>query len=137
MSSSSEDKDADANKAKKETENEQDKTSVPELLDELILHMNSIRSVFKVMILSSFILAPMSLILAGIIVIHPFFINRIMFRLPEVGLFLLLFIGVTVMLASMWLYIGLSEQRFFSNWDKKFSKYMSLKKQVDRELGND
>jgi len=44
---------------------------------------------------------------------------------------------VTVMLASMWLYIGLSEQRFFSNWDKKFSKYMSLKKQVDRELGND
>jgi hypothetical protein len=135
--SSSEAKDADANKAKKETENEQDKTSVPELLDELILHMNSIRSVFKVMILSSFILAPMSLILAGIIVIHPFFINRIMFRLPEVGLFLLLFIGVTVMLASMWLYIGLSEQRFFSNWDKKFSKYMSLKKQVDRELGND
>lgn len=135
--SSSEAKDADANKAKKETENEQDKTSVPELLDELILHMNSIRSVFKVMILSSFILAPMSLILAGIFVIHPFFINRIMFRLPEVGLFLLLFIGVTVMLASMWLYIGLSEQRFFSNWDKKFSKYMSLKKQVDRELGND
>lgn len=135
--SSSEAKDADANKAKKETGNEQDKTSVPELLDELILHMNSIRSVFKVMILSSFILAPMSLILAGIIVIHPFFINRIMFRLPEVGLFLLLFIGVTVMLASMWLYIGLSEQRFFSNWDKKFSKYMSLKKQVDRELGND
>jgi hypothetical protein len=137
MSSSSEANDADANKAKKETENEQDKTSVPELLDELILHMNSIRSVFKVMILSSFILAPMSLILAGIFVIHPFFINRIMFRLPEVGLFLLLFIGVTVMLASMWLYIGLSEQRFFSNWDKKFSKYMSLKKQVDRELGND
>jgi hypothetical protein len=135
--SSSEAKDADANKAKKETENEQDKTSVPELLDALILHMNSIRSVFKVMILSSFILAPMSLILAGIFVIHPFFINRIMFRLPEVGLFLLLFIGVTVMLASMWLYIGLSEQRFFSNWDKKFSKYMSLKKQVDRELGND
>jgi hypothetical protein len=137
MSSSSEANDADANKAKKETENEQDKTSVPELLDELILHMNSIRSVFKVMILSSFILAPMSLILAGIFVIHPFFINRIMFRLPEVGLFLLLFIGVTVMLASMWLYIGLSEQRFFSNWDKKFSKYMSLKKEVDRELGND
>src|SRR5436309_12056292 len=98
--------------------------------------MNSTRSVFKVMILSSFILAPMSLILAGVIVIHPFFMNRIMFRLPEVGLFLLLFIGVTVMLASMWLYIGLSEQRFFSHWDKKFSKYMSLKKQVDRELGN-
>lgn len=136
MSSSSEAENTDGNKPKKQTEREQDKTNVPELLDELIFHMHSIRSVFKVMILSSFILAPMSLILAGVIVIHPFFMSRIIFRLPEVGLFLLLFIGVTIMLASMWLYTGLSEQRFFSNWDKKFNKYMSLKKQVDRELGN-
>lgn len=135
--SSSEAKDADANKVKKEPEREQDKISVPELLDELILHMNSVRSVFKVMILSSFILAPMSLILAGIVVIHPFFMNRIMFRLPQVGVFLFLFIGVSVMLASMWLYIGLSEQRFFSHWDKKFKKYKLSKKQADRELGND
>ena len=135
--SSSEAKDTDADKVKKEIEREQDKTSVPELLDELILHMDSVRSVFKVMILSSFILAPMSLILAGIIVIHPFFMNRIMFRLPQVGVFLFIFIGVSVMLASMWLYIGLSEQRFFSHWDRKFSKYKLLKKQTDRELGND
>jgi hypothetical protein len=111
--SSSEAKDTDPDKVKKEIEREQDKTSVPELLDELILHMNSVRSVFKVMILSSFILAPMSLILASIIVIHPFFMNRIMFRLPQVGVFLFIFIGVSVMLASMWLYIGFSEQRFF------------------------
>jgi hypothetical protein len=104
--SSSEAKDTDPDKVKKEIEREQDKTSVPELLDELILHMNSVRSVFKVMILSSFILAPMSLILASIIVIHPFFMNRIMFRLPQVGVFLFIFIGVSVMLASMWLYIG-------------------------------
>lgn len=135
--SSSEAKDTDADKVKKEIESEQDKTSVPELLDELILHMNSVRSVFKVMILSSFILAPMSLILAGIIVIHPFFMNRIMFRLPQVGVFLFIFIGVSVMLASMWLYIGFSEQRFFSHWDKKFSKFKLLKKRADRELGND
>jgi hypothetical protein len=39
------------------------------------------------------------------------------------------------MLPSMWLYIGLSEQRFFSNWDKKFTRYTSLKNQLDKELG--
>jgi hypothetical protein len=61
--------------------------------------------------------------------------NRILFRIPEVGVFLLFFIGVSIMLASMWLYIGLSEQRFFSNWDKKFSRYTSLKNQLDKELG--
>jgi|ERR1700745_3109700 hypothetical protein len=113
---------------------ESDKMSVVEVLDELIFHMNSTRTVFKIMILSSFILAPLSLMLAGVLVIHPFFMHRILFRFPDIGVFLLFFIGVSIMLASMWLYIGLSEQRFFSNWDKKFSRYTSLKNQLDKEL---
>ena len=121
----------DANNSVKE----KDKTSVVEVLDELIFHMNSTRTVFKIMILSSFILAPLSLMLAGVLVIHPFFMHRILFRFPDIGLFLLFFIGVSIMLASMWLYIGLSEQRFFSSWDKKFSRYTSLKNQLDKELG--
>jgi len=112
-----------------------DKTRVVEVLDELIFHMNSTRTDFKIMILSSFILAPLSLMLAGVLVIHPFFMDRIWFRFPDIGVFLLFFIGVSIMLASMWLYIGLSEQRFFSNWDKKFSRYTSLKNQLDKELG--
>ena len=128
---SSDGNDNDSNNSIKD----QNKTSVVELLDELISHMNTTRSVFKVMILSSFILAPLSLMLAAVFVIHPFFMNRILFRIPDVGLFLLFFIGVSIMLASMWLYIGLSEQRFFSNWDKKFTRYTSLKNQLDRELG--
>lgn len=120
----------DANNSVKE----KDKTSVVEVLDELIFHMNSTRTVFKIMILSSFILAPLSLMLAAVLVIHPFFMHRILFRFPDIGVFLLFFIGVSIMLASMWLYIGLSEQRFFSNWDKKFSRYISLKNQLDKEL---
>ena len=132
---SSKSKDNDGDNSIKDTEKEHNKTSVVELLDALISHMNAIRSVFKVMILSSFILAPLSLTFAAVLVIHPFFIQRILFRLPDVGVFLLFFIGVSIMLASMWLYIGLSEQRFFSNWDKKFSRYTSLKNQLDKELG--
>ena len=132
---SSKSKDNDGDNSTKDTEKEHNKTSVVELLDALISHMNAIRSVFKVMILSSFILAPLSLMFAAVLVIHPFFIQRILFRFPDVGVFLLFFIGVSIMLASMWLYIGLSEQRFFSNWEKKFSRYTSLKNQLDKELG--
>jgi hypothetical protein len=105
---------------------EKEKTSLVQILDELIFHMNSTRTVFKVMILSSFILAPLSLMLTAVFVIHPFFMNRIMYRFPEIGVFLLFFIGV----ASMSVYIGLSERKFFSNWDKKFSRYTSLKNQL-------
>ena len=132
---SSKGKDNDGDNSIKDTEKEHSKTCVVELLDALISHLNAIRSVFKVMILSSFILAPLSLMFAAVLVIHPFFIQRILFRFPDVGVFLLFFIGVSIMLASMWLYIGLSEQRFFSNWDKKFSRYTSLKNQLDKELG--
>jgi hypothetical protein len=132
---SSKSKDNDEDNSIKDTEKEHNKTSVVELLDALISHMNAIRSVFKVMILSSFVLAPLSLMFAAVLVIHPFFIQRILFRFPNVGVFLLFFIGVSIMLASMWLYIGLSEQRFFSNWDKKFSRFTSLKNQLNRELG--
>ncbi|MGB8937937.1 MAG: hypothetical protein WCC17_22840 [Candidatus Nitrosopolaris sp.] len=130
MSSVSDDN--DTNKSIKNTENE--KTSIVELLDELISHMNATRNVFKVMILSSFVLAPLSLMLASVFVIHPYFMHRILFRFPDIGIFLLFFIGVSIMLASMWLYIGLSEQRFFSNWDKRFGRFTSLKNQVDKEL---
>jgi hypothetical protein len=130
MSSVSDDN--DTNKSIKNTENE--KTSIVELLDELISHMNATRNVFKVMILSSFILAPLSLMLASVFVIHPYFMHRILFRFHDIGIFLLFFIGVSIMLASMWLYIGLSEQRFFSNWDKRFGRFTSLKNQVDKEL---
>ena len=131
---SSKSKDNDGDNSIKDTEKEHSKTSVVELLDALISHLNAIRSVFKVMILSSFILAPLSLMFAAVLVIHPFFIQRILFRFPDVGVFLLFFIGVSIMLASMWLYIGLSEHRFFSNWDKKFSRFTSLKNQLDKEL---
>ena len=131
---SSKGKDNDGDNSIKDTEKEHSKTSVVELLDALISHLNAIRSVFKVMILSSFILAPLSLMFAAVLVIHPFFIQRILFRFPDVGVFLLFFIGVSIMLASMWLYIGLSEHRFFSNWDKKFSRFTSLKNQLDKEL---
>ena len=110
--------------------------TVFELLDELISHMNTTKNIFTLLILSSFILAPIALIVAGIFVLHPFFLYRILFRLPTVGGILLLFISVSIMLASIWLYIGATEQRFFSQWNKKFSRYMSKRNQVDRELGH-
>jgi hypothetical protein len=112
-----------------------DNVTIFELLDDLISHMNTTKNIFTLLILSSFILAPIALIVAGVFVLHPFFLYRILFRLPAVGGMLLLFISVSIMLASVWLFIGASEQRFFSHWNKKFNRYVSKMKQVDKELG--
>src|SRR5438105_9816855 len=67
--------------------------TVFELLDELISHMNTTKNIFTLLILSSFILAPIALIVAGILVLHSFFLYRIFFRLTTVsGMFLLFFL---------------------------------------------
>jgi hypothetical protein len=113
----------------------QNKPNVIQLIDELVSHINRTRSVFKGMILSSFILAPLCLMLTAVFIIHPFLMHRLLIRFPELGIFILFFIGVSVILASIWLYMGLNERRFFSDWDNKYARYKLLKNQLDNELG--
>src|SRR4051812_14512888 len=55
--------------------------TVFELLDELISHMNTTKNIFTLLILSSFILAPIALIVAGFIFIFSFFFFFIFFYL--------------------------------------------------------
>src|SRR5215469_15077474 len=118
------------------TEKVQNKTSVVHLIDELVFHMNRTRGLFKLMILSSFILAPLCLMLTAVFTLHPFFLHRILFKFPHLGIFLLFFIGVSVILSSIWLYMGLSERTFFSNWNNKYNRYKLLKSRLDKEFGH-
>jgi uncharacterized membrane protein YecN with MAPEG domain len=117
---SSDANDSRSNNSTNGRENVQNKTSVIQIINELISHMNRTKTLFKLMIISSFILSPVSLMLTAVFIIHPSFMHRILFRLPAVGIFLLFLIVVSVILASVWLYMGLSEQRFFFNWNKLF-----------------
>src|SRR5215472_16929286 len=131
---SSDASDAGSKNSTNPAEKVQNKTSVIHLIDELVSHMNRTRGVFKMMILSSFILAPLCLMLTAVFVLHPFFLHRILFRFPHLGIFLLFFIAVTVILASIWLYMGLSERNFFSNWNNKYNRYKLMKSRLDKEF---
>jgi hypothetical protein len=132
---SSDASDVHSNNSTNRPEKPQDKSSVIQLIDELVSHMNRTRSVFRMMILSSFILAPLCLMLTAVFVLHPFFLHRIMFRFPHLGIFLLFFIAVSVILASIWLYMGLSERSFFSNWNDKYDRYKLMKSRLEKEFG--
>ena len=133
---SSDASDTDSDNSTNGREKSQDKSSVIQLIDELVYHMNRTRDVFKLMILSSFILAPLCLMLTAVFTIHPFFLHRILFRFPHLGIFLLFFITVSVILASIWLYMGLSERSFFSDWNNKYNRYKLLKSRLDKEFGH-
>lgn len=108
--------------------------SIFEVLDQLIFHLNTTKSMFTFMIITSFILAPLAIIVAAVITIHPAFLGVLLNRLPAVGLIIIAFIVITVILSAVWLAIGIKERAFFSAWNSRFSRFMSLKERIDREL---
>lgn len=46
------------------------------------------------------------------------------------------FIIISIIFAIILLFIAIKEYRFFSHWNKRFTKYKSLKDKVDEELGD-
>ena len=111
--------------------------NILEVLDELIFHLNNTRGIFTLLIISSLILAPIALILGAIFISFPRFLFFLINRVPDVGIILLVYVVISIIFSSIWLYIGIKEQRFFSKWNNKFRRYMSLKSQIDKELGEE
>jgi hypothetical protein len=110
------------------------RSNVFEVLDDLILHLNTTKSMFTLLIVSSFILAPLALVVAAVITIHPAFLGLLLNRLPGVGAMIITFIVITVVLSAIWLAIGVKERAFFSAWNTRFSRFISLRERIDREL---
>jgi hypothetical protein len=124
----------DSNHTEDRPKKESRRENIFEVLDELIFHMNTTRNVFTLLIITSLIIAPISLILGAVVTGHPRFLNFLVTRMPEIGFLILAYVVVSIILAAIWLYIGIKERKFFSKWDMKFRRYMSLKNQIDREL---
>ncbi|HEV8387042.1 MAG TPA: hypothetical protein VGQ03_05415 [Nitrososphaera sp.] len=117
--------------------NPERRESISEVLDDLIFHLNTTRSTFTFMIISSFIIAPLALIVAAVFTLNPRFLFFLLDRVPQVGAILIIFVTITVILASLWLALGIKERRFFASWNKRFSRFMSLKDKIDKELGDE
>lgn len=113
------------------------KDSIFEILDDIIYHLNTSKRIFSILILSAFILAPITLILAGIIAGHPKLLFFIINREPEVVFIVILHIIVTIMMSILWLAIGIKEYAFFNRWEERFKRFMEKRERVDKELLKD
>ncbi|MEM3077937.1 MAG: hypothetical protein QXR38_00355 [Nitrososphaerales archaeon] len=115
-------------------EKNEERTSLLETIDDLIYHMNDARLTFIIMSISSFIIAPIAIIVALVFIFHPALIRLMLIREPVFGIIFTIYIIFTVIASLIWLYVGLREYRFLSKWNERFKKYMSLKERIDREL---
>ncbi len=115
-------------------EKNEERTSLLETIDDLIYHMNDARLTFIIMSISSFIIAPIAIIVALVFIFHPALIRLMLIREPVFGIIFTIYIIFTVIASLIWLYVGLREYRFLSKWNERFKKYTSLKERIDREL---
>ena len=162
-------------------DDKKERESVIRILDELVSHMHTSRNVSMILIISAFILTPLSLVMAGLLLSAPAFVpgHEIQFtdgnfsnwsynmsdkdkpfgmdrehmfqepprfmmgggpfhnRILDISIVVSIFIVISIVLSSIFLFIGIKEFTFFSKWNKKFSRFTSLKDKIDKELGDD
>lgn len=188
---------------------ESERESVFKVLDELVSHMYTFRNVAMLLIVSAFVLVPISLVIAALLLSAPTFVQgpevhfvgtamingtpgtingagfsrdympsevivqkgvnvtergetiaihrgppdmvylpagppRFMItggqfphQVLDISTIIIVFTVVSIALSSIYLFIGIKEYSFFSRWNKKFSRYMSLREKAERELGED
>jgi hypothetical protein len=185
-----------------------ERESIFRVLDELVSHMNTSRNVSMLLIVSAFILTPVSLVIAVTLLSAPAFVpgtevhfikmglingtgetvtiskfngsimehklmgvppgvnistgevggivkggandfvympanhaqflisgGPYMHQVLDISTIIIIFAVVSIVLSSIWLFIGIKEYSFFSKWNKKFARFMSLKDKVDKDLG--
>lgn len=112
----------------------EERESLLEMIDRLLVHLDSARVWLNIVSISSIVVAPISVIFTLIMLIHPGLLRLLLIREPGVGLVFLLYLIGNLVLAALWLTVGVKEASFLRGWSQRFRRYRSLKKQLDEEL---
>ena len=107
-------------------EQKEERVSLLQMVDDLIYHVNAERAWFQMLVITSLIIAPISLFLTFFFLTNPRILISF-FRFggrilggPIFGPLMFSYIIVNLIVASLWLVVGIREFRFFRkpyfNW---------------------
>ncbi|MEM2904207.1 MAG: hypothetical protein QW057_03235 [Candidatus Bathyarchaeia archaeon] len=113
---------------------EAERESLLEMIDRLIEHLDSARVWLNVVSLSSVVVAPISIIFTLIMFVHPGLLRLLLSRGYVVCLIFLFYLIGNLVLAALWLTVGIKEGVSSGGWSQRFRRYRSLKRQLDEEL---
>ena len=114
--------------------NSQKEAGLLEMIDNLILHINEERTWFNVLIATSILAAPISLLFTLYLLLHRRLVTFIFMRDPVLGITAIIYFAIILVVSSLWLIVGLKEFNFISKWNSRFKRYFSLKERLDKEL---
>ena len=117
---------------------DEEDVSLLRMIDDLIYRINSERVWFQIIVITSLAMAPISLFITLFFLLHPRLLLIVLgfgrFAGPSFGMLMLAYVIVNLVVASLWLAVGIREFRFFRKWDRRFRRYFSLKEKLDVEL---
>jgi len=113
-------------------------TDILNLIDGFIDQISRIRTILKGVSISALILAPLAIILSVFLLTHSSFFT-ILEDEDEFGIVLIILLGSVISISCVWIVMGLSQYRMISDWNKRYTNYLTnreqVRKNIETELG--
>jgi hypothetical protein len=108
-------------------------TDILYLIDGFIDQISKIRTIVKGVSVSALILAPLAIVLSLFLLTHSSFFT-ILEDEDEFGLVLIILLGSVISISCVWIISGLRQYRMISDWNKKYSNYLTNREQVRKNI---
>ena len=108
-------------------------TDILSLIDGFIDQISKIRTIVKGVSVSALILAPLAIVLSLFLLTHSSFFT-ILEDEDEFGLVLIILLGSVISISCVWIIAGLRQYRMISDWNKRYSNYLTNREQVRKNI---
>lgn len=108
-------------------------TDILNLIDGFIDQISKIRTIVKGVSVSALILAPLAIVLSLFLLTHSSFFT-ILEDEDEFGLVLIILLGSVISISCVWIIAGLRQYRMISDWNKRYSTYLTNREQVRKNI---
>ena len=108
-------------------------TDILNLIDGFIDQISKIRTIVKGVSVSALILAPLAIVLSLFLLTHSSFFT-ILEDEDEFGLVLIILLGSVISISCVWIIAGLRQYRMISDWNKRYSNYLTNREQVRKNI---
>jgi len=119
-----------------ENSDSQSHFSIIEVMDGFIDKINQIGKTLLGISISALLLAPLAIGLSLYLILHPHFFF-ILDEYDEFGIFLAISLVIIIIISVSWFVLGIRQYLMLKSWNKKYSRYIQRKDQVDNQISSE
>ncbi|HSA97559.1 MAG TPA: hypothetical protein VLF17_00575 [Candidatus Nitrosotenuis sp.] len=107
--------------------------SIRDVIESFVEQIQKTRRLLFGVTISALILAPLAIGLSVYLVRHEHFFF-ILDEYDEFGTFLVVLLATIIIIASIWLVLGIRQFAMLKSWNSRYSSYMKKKEKLDERL---